>query len=362
MGIKGEPASGLQGEGITLPVDLIRTVAIILVILLHAATEGIPNLDIMSAQGIQLWWTADVYNSISRVCVPLFIMLTGALLLQPSKVEEPLGVFFKKRWMRIGIPILFWAAVYFAWRFFVNGEVLTLSSIVQGVFTGPYYQFWYLYVLVGLYLLTPVIRVVVAHAKWGTIKYFLVVWFLGTGLFPLLTLAVNLSVAVSFFLITGLVGYFILGAYVAQLRSRRWTLSLIFALSTLFTILGTFFLVGTLGESYSQFFLDASSFNVILASVALFLILASIPNQTLITRFPRGIRVLKIISENTLPIYLFEVIVLETLQRGFLGFTISVATINPILEMPLITAVTLGICLAVIVPLKKIPYVKQIIG
>jgi hypothetical protein len=54
--------------------------------------------------------------------------------------------------------------------------------------------------------------------------------------------------------------------------------------------------------------------------------------------------------------------VLETLQRGFLGFKISLNTMSPIIEIPLITAVTLFICLAVIVPLKKIPYVKRIIG
>jgi hypothetical protein len=54
--------------------------------------------------------------------------------------------------------------------------------------------------------------------------------------------------------------------------------------------------------------------------------------------------------------------VLEALQKGFLGFKISVTTMNPIIEIPLITAVTLLICLAIIVPLKKIPYVRRVIG
>jgi hypothetical protein len=54
--------------------------------------------------------------------------------------------------------------------------------------------------------------------------------------------------------------------------------------------------------------------------------------------------------------------VLETLQKGYLGFKISVTTINPIIEIPVITAVTLFICLAVIIPLKKIPHVKKVLG
>jgi len=71
---------------------------------------------------------------------------------------------------------------------------------------------------------------------------------------------------------------------------------------------------------------------------------------------------LKVISENSLPIYLFHLIVLETLQSGYLGFKLSVTTLNPLIEIPLLTALTLVICLAIIVPLKKLPYVKRIIG
>ena len=356
-----------KNEGIALPVDLVRTVAIILVILLHAAIEGIPNIDIMSPQGIQLWWASNVYNSISRTAVPLFVMLTGALLLQPNKADEPLRVFFKKRWNRIGIPVLFWGAIFFIWDFSVKGLPLTVVSVLQGLLVGPYVHFWYLYILIGLYLITPLVRVIVAHADWKIIKYFLLIWFVGTGVIPLLTLYASISPQTvwfrqNVFVLSGVLGYFILGAYVAKLRLRTSILSLLLALSSVFTIIGTYFLVATLGEQYSQFFLDASSFSVIIASVSLFLILASIPNQTVENKIPRGSKALQVISQNTLPIYLFHIIVLETLQKGYLGFKISVTNLNPIIEIPIITAVTFLICLAIIVPLKKIPYVKRIIG
>ena len=55
--------------------------------------------------------------------------------------------------------------------------------------------------------------------------------------------------------------------------------------------------------------------------------------------------------------------VLEALQKGYFGFKISLTTMmNPVLEIPLITAVTLLISLGVIIPLKKIPYMKKAIG
>jgi len=356
-----------KNGGITLPVDLFRTIAIVLVILLHAAIEPSPTVNIMSPQGVQLWWASNVYDSLARTCIPLFIMLTGALLLQPSKTEEPLKVFFKKRWTRIGIPLLFWGLAYFVWQVFVNKVPLTADFILQGIFAGPYYHFWFIYLLVGLYLLTPIIRVIVAHTNWVTIKYFLLIWFVGTAIIPLFTLYANISnqsywFGQSVFVLTGMVGYFILGAYIPKLRLRSSVLFIILALSSVWTIFGTYFVVGTLGEQYSQVFLDATSFSVIFASIALFLLLAAVPSQAVQTKYPRGNLVLRLISENTLPIYLFHVMVLETLQKGYLGFQISVTTMNPIIEIPLITAVTLLICLAIIVTLKKLPYVKRIIG
>jgi surface polysaccharide O-acyltransferase-like enzyme len=100
-------------------------------------------------------------------------MLTGALLLQPNKTDEPLRVFFKKRWNRIGVPVLFWGVIFFAWNFFVHGQALTVTSFLQGLLVGPYVHFWYVYLLVGLYLATPFIRVLEAHAEWKIIQYFL---------------------------------------------------------------------------------------------------------------------------------------------------------------------------------------------
>jgi surface polysaccharide O-acyltransferase-like enzyme len=359
---KANPAGG-----IALPVDLIRTVAIILVILLHASIEPNPSLSQMSPEGVQLWWASNIYNSISRAAVPLFVMLTGALLLQPTKTDESLSVFFKKRWNRIGIPVLFWGVIFFLYDFSIKGQELTFTHVLQGVLAGPYMHFWYVYLLVGLYLITPLIRVLVVHADWIIIKYFLIIWFVGTGIVSLLTLSSEISPqAIWFdtnvFILTGIVGYFVLGAYLTRFRVRSTILYLGLIVSSVFTIVGTYFVISTLGEAYSQFFFTAISFNVITGSISLFLIMGAVPNRAIEIKIPRGAKILKVISENTLPIYLFHIIVLETLQRGVFGFKLSVTTINPIIEIPLITVVTLLICLAIIVPLKKLPYVKRIIG
>jgi surface polysaccharide O-acyltransferase-like enzyme len=354
-----------KNEGINLPVDLIRTIAITLVLLIHAAEEVNPAADLISPQGIQLFWSSTIYDTIARISVPLFLILSGALLLTPSKADEPLKVFFKKRWAKIGIPALFWGAAFFAWRYFVQGEVLTFDSILQGIFAGPYQQFWYIYLLVGLYLLTPLLRVLVAHADWKLIKYFLVIWFVGTGIIPLLNFYYPISAQVfwfngTVFLITKLIGYYILGAYISRIHVRRSLLILTLILSNIATAVGTYYLAVIMGGG--DFFIEFTSVNVILASISAFLLLAPISQKKLTIQFPKISKVLKVISVNTLGIFLIHYIPLEILQKGYLGVKISVTTMNPIIEIPLVTVLTLLMCLAIILPLSKIPYVKRIFG
>ena len=387
-----------QQRGFSAPVDLIRTVAIVGVILLHAANDLTAQQ--MNWFEIIRWNTVDFYESIGRLGVPLFLMLTGALLLQPSKFGEPLGVFFKKRWARIGLPFIFWGAAFFAWDFLVEHQAFTSSAIIQGILTGPYYQFWYLYLLVGLYLLTPILRVVMAHADRNLIKYLLVLWFLGASVIPVVDLLTTYRLDTDVLTITGYVGYFILGAYLLTVQMRRSSLAIFMTLGIALTAIGTYVIAATVGGTEMYFFQQYLSPTIILASVMLFLLLISVqkpsaqtpsvqmtPVQTTsllspsvqtpssqvevanlkdINRDPpsqsKGGRLLSLISANTLPLFLFHVMVLESLQRGYFGFAINGNTINSVVGVPLNTVITLFVSLGIIVGLKKVPGLKRLIG
>lgn len=345
-----------------LNADLIRVVAIIFVIFLHAATEPHEVIDIMAPEEVTRWWVSNIYSSIARPAVPMFIMLSGALLLQPSKLNEPLRVFFKKRLARIGLPFLFWGAAYFAWRVFVNGEVLTFGSVLHSIVTGPYLHFWFLYLITGLYLVTPLLRVIVAYAEWKIIRYFLALWVIGTALLPVLNMTETFNLLSLVFIMTGGIGYFLAGPYLLRIRPRTKFLFLLFLAGTTWTIMGAYIVTGTIGERFGQIFYDPSSVSVIVASIALFMLLANFPVDKIQKRCPPLGRLMSQISQNTLPIYLFHVMVLESLQKGFFGFKISITTMNPVFEVPLLTLLTLFICLSIIYVAKKIPGVKKLVG
>jgi len=350
-----------QERGLSIPVDLIRTVAIVGVILLHAANDL--TVQQMGQLEIVRWVTVDIYQSLGRIGVPLFVMLTGVLLLQPSK-NESISVFFKKRWSRLGLPFIFWGAAYFAYDFFVLHQAITTNAIIQGILTGPYYHFWYLYMLFGLYLLTPILRILLAHSDNKIMKYFTILWFLGASIIPFAGLLTTYHLDSNVLTITGMVGYFVLGVFLLTVKISRSVALIIMSVGIALTVIGTYVLAATIGGGTMFFFQEYLSPTMVLASVMLFLLLTTIkpPEGNGKITISRGNKILKIISQNTLPIFLFHVMVLESLQAGYFGFAINGNTVNSIIGVPLMTAITLLICLAIIIPLKKVPLIKQLIG
>jgi surface polysaccharide O-acyltransferase-like enzyme len=350
-----------QERNSTIPVHLIRTVAILGVLLLHAAND----LTIQQINDLEIWrWCiVDVYQSIGRMGVPLFVMLTGALLLAPSKNEE-LGVFFKKRFARIGLPFVFWAVSYFLWDIYVENQQVSTSFFVQGILTGPYFQFWYLYMLMGLYLLTPLLRLMVAQASEKLFRYFMVIWFVGVSLVPLITTFSSYDVNPNLFAIPGYVGYFVLGAYLVNVRISRKYLVALLALGIALTAIGTFQVSRTIGGGTSFYFQEYLSPTMILASISFFLLLNTFraPIELAYAKPSWRRRIMAAISENTLGIYLFHMMIIYTLQNGLLGVTLNGNTVNSIIGIPLMVVIVLLVCLAVLVPLKKLPVLKRLIG
>jgi surface polysaccharide O-acyltransferase-like enzyme len=137
----------------------------------------------------------------------------------------------------------------------------------------------------------------------------------------------------------------------------------LFFLSIGFTIFGTWSTRANfypVGQEY--FFFDYLSINVIVTSVTLFMILSRLPADWPKNKHPVFGRVVHTLSVNSLPIYLFHVIVMETLQRGYLGFKLSLTTINPVIGVPIVALVTLFITLGLVLLMKRVPVLRTLVG
>ncbi len=362
-----EPVDNKTGSGLSIPVDLIRTFGIILVVLLHASNEYYTTIQQTALESPVYWWSSTIYKSFALPCVPLFVILSGALLLQPSKTNEPIRVFLKKRFNRIGLAFLFWSAVYLVWAFLVTQTPVTLDNVVEGalysLFSGSYYHFWFLYLIAGLYLLTPILRKIVSVKDPKILKYLILLWFIDVAVVPIIQLITGYSLNDTVFVVGGFIGYFVLGVYLQRVKVRSSILHVLFFLSFIFTIASTWFLhfhFQSIGQNY--FFFGYLSMNVMLASVTMFLLLSKLTVNWSRNIHPLVTRVVHAIGKNTLPIYMFHLIVMETLQRGYLGFKLSLTVMNPVIGIPVMTVVTLFITFGLILLMKKVPVLRTLIG
>jgi surface polysaccharide O-acyltransferase-like enzyme len=335
-----------------------------MVLMYHATTEPYNSAGMSVGQYSVLWWSTTVYQSLVLMGVPLFVMLSGALLLQPSKVNEPIRVFLKKRLSRIGIAFLFWSIIYFAWDYFVNHVALSVNYVIQKLLSGgAYYQFWFIYLIMGLYLITPILRILVAYADRRILRYLIALWFIAVGVIPLLHLITGFGIDENLFVLGGYIGYFIMGFYLIGVEVKSKTLWRLFLVAVVWTIIGLLLMAYPfhyLGQYY--FFAYTTSANIILATVAVYMLMSKRPRDWPGNKHPRLGRLVHAVSVNTLPIFFIHVIVLETLNKGLLGFKISLMQINPIVEIPLVTVAVLFLSLALILLAKKVPVLRTLVG
>jgi surface polysaccharide O-acyltransferase-like enzyme len=203
----------------------------------------------------------------------------------------------------------------------------------------------------------------VANGSARILRYLIILWFLGVAVVPILELASGYLLNSTVFVIGGWVGYFVLGTYLQKVKVRSAILYGALILNFIWTIFGVWLMsypFSSLGQNY--FFFDYLTANVIIGSAALFMILIKFRPDWPGNRSSIANKLINAISKNTLPIFLFHVIILESLELGFFGFTLSYRTLNPIIEIPLITAVTFFVTLGLVLLMRRVPILKKLIG
>jgi surface polysaccharide O-acyltransferase-like enzyme len=134
-------------------ITALRALATIGVVQIHVAAAAVV---LERPIGSTAWWVGNLVDAASRWCVPVFVLISGALLLDAAK-ESP-ATFYRRRARRLLVPILFWTVFYFALQSFL-GKPMTTGWVLERLAAGrPYYHLWYLYMVIGLYGATPLLR------------------------------------------------------------------------------------------------------------------------------------------------------------------------------------------------------------
>lgn len=225
-------------------IDALRVIACLMVVFSHCCDPFVAHFD----ANREMFLTGVFSGSLVRPCVPLFAMMTAVLLL-PIKSGTTINQFYRKRMGRIIPPLVFWSIALPLMAFFYFTVVspntpnpqLSVSDYTTGTLLQRLYTFvfnfnfdttplWYLYMLIGLYVIMPILSSWLVQATQKEIKTLLYIWGITLVLpyvkmvAPLLGYTGNYghmglfgecdwNVYGTFYYISGFIGYLILAYY-----------------------------------------------------------------------------------------------------------------------------------------------------
>ena len=309
--------------------DAARWLAALAVVLLHSAAQAVSDA---GAYGSGDWLAANLYDSAARWCVPVFVMVSGALLLDAGRPQDARS-FYLRRAARICAPLVFWTLFYLSWRTLLDwwdDGRLDLSFWPRKVAEGaPYYHLWYLYMIVGLYLFAPLVRGLYQRSLPAARRLW-VVGILGIAILDALYRQA-LGAGQGFFLTWFLpyLGYFVAGRMIFDGELRVPRPALVLALSVAATAWG----VSTLSETgrLNLYFYDYFSLTVPFMSLAAFQWIIDTP------RVPA----LSTLAPLTFGVYLIHPLFLDLADRAG-----AYAGHGTAWSVPLLTAAVFGLSAA----------------
>jgi surface polysaccharide O-acyltransferase-like enzyme len=319
-------------------VDLVRVVAVFAVVLLHVAAYPVTQMGRISGDQ---WWWANAYDSLARPAVPLFVMLSGALLL-PQKAWNA-GYFIRHRLGRVAGIFIAWCLVYALWNYDFHGKLTTINEFVFHVLAGMRdpiaSHLWFLPLIFSLYLFVPVLRVYVTNSSFMNQFYFACLWVVASIFQPAIE-----SHAFGYYLdpAYGYVGYFVLGAtcwiYLPGRLDARWLIlcGTGFVLGYAVTVFGTYWLAVRNGGRLDEYFYGHYSLNVIIMTVAAFILLRD-AGLWLQMKFPEPTLVLRFVTfagVASFGIYLIHIIVFDVLNSSLLGFKLGALSFHTAGSIP----------------------------
>ena len=319
----GEATDGPAGTGPALHsrdtrwMDVLRIAAMAAVVVIHAVA---PVVEARTTElGSGTWWAANLLDAITRWCVPVFVMVSGALLLDPAK-RMTVRSFYLRRLHRVGIPLVSWIVCYLGFRELYNGDGFTAGQAAVEIASGSVFlHLYFLFILLGLYVLTPYLRVLTLHAPRRMMWAFTAIM-LGLGVADQAIgtlLGQGQPNAVTRFL--PYVGYFVAGWLLRDVRLGRRQVLLAgagFCASWVAIALGTGLVADAVGWNRTAGYLYGFlSPPVVLMSVSTYVLLRALGSRLLRDASESLVRRVQSVAALTFGVYLVHPALLMPLRR-----------------------------------------------
>ena len=317
--------------------DWMRVIACFMVMAIHAAEPfylggEAPNITYIASRWDMIWIT--VTECLCRVCVPLFVMASAYLLFP---VRRPTGEFFKRRLLRVGVPFVVWEAIY-VWQAGGKWGPMFFNFPDEGG------HLWFVPMLMGLYILMPLLSPWAEKVSERELKGWIAVWLFTTtfpflrrlwgnlygdpsfGAVPYLYGECPWNMFGAFHYVSGFIGYMLLGFWFRKFVPRRsWAKTLAAALPMwlvgvavigipFFSYPGKFPFVAPYAAAVRmEMSIEYCSFGVALATIAAFTVIRKIHFEGVFYR-----RVVRPVSEASYGMYLVHMLVLAPVSAALI--------------------------------------------
>lgn len=332
--------------------DVLRIVATVAVVLLHIVANKWAYTDYNTME----WNIYNILNASVRWCVPMFFMLSGMVFLE-QKREISLKKIYGKYVVRILAALMFWGMFYQIYNQVYYNKEMNLISIRNIFITvglnGGKYHLWFLFTIIGLYIILPLLRVFISKASRKELLYAIIIIFVISGIYPIGNYFISFRGVHEIPIISEYIGMFLLGYYLRERDFSKKSRTVIYALGIAsygFTIIGTILATKWKATPNPIFFMYYAP-NVLLMATSIFVFCKSLFNK--ITLSQKKASVIYYLSSCTFGVYLLHPLFLDLLSNYGIGIRLS--TVIPI---------TLGICIACFIVtaiIKKIPIIRDYI-
>lgn len=345
-----EKKSTSKSERILL-YDILRILSIFSVILIHVSAENWykPGVD-------RFWLENNFLNCLVRWSVPLFVVITGALLLDRENIT--IKSTYLKYFKKILICLIIWHFFYY----FYTTPIFTISSFIkaakEGILGTTYAHLWYLYLLLGLYALLPILNKLVKALNKKELLYLLIIGFATTSLIKDITLFTNINFTrliepYKVFTFSTYIFYFILGYYLKKYKpsNKKINIAMLIISTILLVVVSLYSNEMSIKTGEHLQYAGPESIISVLFIISLFSVAGDVLGK-------RQNKIVTKLGELTFGVYLIHFWVEKTLLK----YGIHANIMSPIVGCILVSILVMVISYIISYIISKIPYVRKAIG
>jgi surface polysaccharide O-acyltransferase-like enzyme len=336
-------------------IEVGRIMAIVAVIAIHVVSP------LVTRPGHpESWWLGNLVQSTSRWSVPVFVMISGALILRSRRTAQ-LGEFYRRRLRRLGIPMVFWIAAFLTFGHLVSNTPPTLHDALVSVAAGrPYYHLWFLFVIGGLAIIAPLLAWAVQTPGRPLLAFVAAAYVLAIVANILTTMGIGQPNAVTRFgpyLAEFLAGFALLT--VASTPGRARTAIVVLIAGVVLTAIGTWFLVQpeVLGPGRGLYLYEYHSITTVPVSLAIYLLLMWSGPHIERHLTDRRRQLLMTVGAATFGVYLIHPMTLVGLGRLGVSATMTFAP----LAVAFTVASAFAISLVAVLAIQRVPWVRALV-